>query len=458
MTVFNWEQPGLLHELPESGGFPTPLPGRKELAAEAATHPRPLPGGRAVLVNTGRDQGSLAVQSLETGERKVLAQNARHGRFVGGNIVWLDNDKLMAAPFDLTRLEFSGPPLAIQDGGLFKRGPVGGFDVSANGALVFRQQALSSQPAGGAALLADEPPEPPRNLVWIDRTGKRTAGPSTDPVRASEPRLSPDETRAIVDGSSGPSGSDVWTIDLKRGTVLRLSFTDGEDETGVWSPDGSWIAWAASRGGAGRAVYRRRSDGSGKEEKLWDSGDLHCHAAAWTPDGRGILVTVDSPKTGFDVLLVTLDPKPEAAPLLSDPFNESSVRISPDGRWMAYVSDESGRSEIYARSFPDLGSKIQLSLTGGQEPVWNPGGGELVYRSATTREFMSVTVEGKVALAVTTPRVRASDIGLTRGTLDHTQFTLARDGRILTTEAQTPDAKIDLGFVLGWAQSAGLLK
>src|SRR6185369_9268575 len=117
----------------------TPLPSRKEFAAEAATHPRPLPGGRAVLVNTGRDQTALSVQSLETGERKLLAQNARFARFVGGTIVWLENEKLMGAPFDLARLEFSGPPVAIHDVGLFERFPLAAFDVSADGSLVFVQ-------------------------------------------------------------------------------------------------------------------------------------------------------------------------------------------------------------------------------------------------------------------------------------------------------------------------------
>jgi serine/threonine-protein kinase len=450
ITVFNWEQPGALYEVPETGGSPTAIPGRKELAAEAATYPRPLPGGRAVLLQTGRGQSSLSVQSLDTGERKVLAQNSRSARFVGGSIVWLENDKLMAAPFDLGRLEFSGPPVAIPIDALSEGGPLEGFDVSANGSLLFLHAAKPS--------VAAMAPEANRRLIWIDRSGKRTPGPSTDPVHAAEPRLSPDDTRAIVDGPSGQSGSDVWTVDLQRGTLLRLSFTNGEDETGVWSPDGGWIAWAASRTGQGRALYRRRSDGSGKEEKLWDSEGLHCHAAVWTPDGKGILMTVDSPKTGFDVVLVTLDPKPLAKPLLTDPFNETSVRISPDGRWIVYASDESGRSEIYAQAFPDLGNKIQISLTGGQEPVWRPSGGEIVYRSTASRDFMSVTVEAKGALAVAPPRVLASDVGLSRGDIDHTHYAVARDGRLLTIQAAPSAAKSDLGFVLGWAQDAGLIK
>ena len=457
LAGFNWEEPGVLYELPDSGGTPTPLPGGKELSTETTTYPRPLPGGRAVLLQTGRDPASLSVQSLDTGERKVLAPNTTFGSFVSGNIVWLENDKVMAAPFDLTRLAFSAPPRAIPTGELTKGGPVAGLAVSKNGSLIFARAARASETAVN--------PETTRRLVWIDRSGKRTLGPSTDPMFASEPRLSPDETHAIVDGAAGSESlsmfnapSDVWSVDLRQGTLLRLSFTDGEDETGVWSPDGSWIAWAASRTGQGRGLYRRRSDGSGKEEKLWDSEGRHCHAAAWTPDGRGILMTVDSPKTGFDAVLVTLDPKPSARPLLTDLFNETSVRISPDGRWIAYASDESGRSEIYAQAFPDLGSKIQISLKGGQEPVWRPGGGEIVYRSTASRDFMSVAVEAKGALAVSPPRTLFPDKGLSRGDLDHTVYAVARDGRLLTIQGAPPDARSELGFVLGWAQAAGLVR
>ena len=250
----------------------------------------------------------------------------------------------------------------------------------------------------------------------------------------------------------------MWNIDLRRGALSRLTLTEGEDETGVWSPDGAWVAWASSRAGGGRALYKRASDGSGKEERLWDAQGLHFHTASWTIDGKAVLVTQDNPKTGWDVLLVTLGEKPISTPILADPFNETGARLSPDGRWIAYVSDESGRSEIYARAFPDLSRKVQISVQGGVEPVWHPAGNEIVYRSLASRDFMRVSVETKGALSISPPRVLTSDEGFARGNMDHTRYALARDGRLLALEAGSESARGDMGFVLGWAQAAGLIK
>jgi len=119
---------------------------------------------------------------------------------------------------------------------------------------------------------------------------------------------------------------------------------------------------------------------------------------------------------------------------------------------------QTGRSEICAQAFPDLSSKIQISLTGGQEPVWHPNGGEIVYRSTASREFLSVAVEARGALAVSSPHVLASDAGLYRGDTDHTQYAVARDGRLLAVEEPPLDTKTELRFLMGWGQAAGLLR
>jgi Tol biopolymer transport system component len=240
--------------------------------------------------------------------------------------------------------------------------------------------------------------------------------------------------------------------------MSRFSFGAGEDETAVWSPDGAWIAWASENAGEGRALYRRRSDGSGAAEKLWDSEGRHFHADGWTPGGKGILITVDDPKSGWGVYLVALDPTPSAKPLLRDRFNATAPRVSPDGRWLAYVSDESGRNEVYAQAFPELGRKVQVSVAGGAEPVWHPRGGEIVYRSTSSRTFMSVAVQARETLALSPPRVLVSDAGTARGTADHTQFDVAPDGRLLAVEEPAADARSEMRIVLGWAQAAGLLR
>jgi Tol biopolymer transport system component/aminoglycoside phosphotransferase (APT) family kinase protein len=441
LARFDPDQPGVIYELPEAGGRPTPVVGRPEQATEAVVSPEALPGGRLVLLRVAGARPALAVQSLETGERRVLAQDARFARSVGRSIVWMENGRLVGAPLDPARLAFSRAPAAIPTDGLDAGPSPTALDVSASGSLVFMRGATTE--AG---------------LVWIDRGGTKTRATTREGI-CFDPRLSPDGARVAVQGASGgKDDADVWTVDLRRGTLSRFTFGAGEDETAVWSPDGAWIAWASERAGEGRSLYRRRSDGSGAEERLWISDGRHFHADSWTPDGKGILVTLDDPKAGWDVYLITLGPKPSAKPLLRDSFNEASPRVSPDGRWIIYVSDESGRNEVYAQAFPDLGRKVQVSVAGGTEPIWHPRGGEIVYRSATSRDFMSVAVQARETLVLSPPRVLVSDAGMSRGTPDHTYFDVAPDGRLLASEAQPADARAELHIILGWAQAAGLLR
>jgi eukaryotic-like serine/threonine-protein kinase len=404
---------------------------------------------------------AMAVQSLETGERRVLAHEAGFTRAVGRSLIWMENGRLMSAPFDADRLALAGAPVAISVEGLDDGETPSVLDVSASGAMLFLRSNAASRRAGAdiATVMASRAGNPAltsQGLVWIDRKGAKT------PVDAHEsllddPRLSPDGARVAAQApSSGGDQDDVWAIDLRRGGVSRLSFGDGEDETAVWSPDGAWIAWASSRAGEGRSLYRRRSDGS-VEEKLWSSDGRHFHADGWTLDGKGILISVDNPKTGWDVVLVTLAPTASTKPLLTGPFNETMPRLSPDGRWIVYSSDESGQQEIYAEAFPGLGHRVQVSIDGGSEPVWNPSGGEIVFRAARSRHFMSVSAEGKETLVLSAPRELVSDVGIERGGEDHTEFDVASDGRLLAVAESPPDYRVDMHVILGWAQAAKLL-
>ena len=160
----------------------------------------------------------------------------------------------------------------------------------------------------------------------------------------------------------------------------------------------------------------------------------------------------------FRSLLVTLGEKPTSTPILAESFDETSARLSPDGRWITYVSNESGRSEIYARAFPDLSRKVQVSVTGGAEPVWHPAGNEIVYRSLVSRDFMSVAVQAGESLSISPPRVLTSDKGFARGSLDHTRYAVSRDGRLLALEGGPENAGGEVRLVLGWAQSVGLIR
>ncbi len=188
----------------------------------------------------------------------------------------------------------------------------------------------------------------------------------------TDPRVSPDGRLLALQ-----TGGDVWVHDIGRATLSRLTFEESTDETSAWSPDGRWIAWARNIG-AERRVLRKRADGAGAEETLWTT-NRHVHVAGWTPDDRALVVFVEQPSTKWDILLLPLGEKAAPRPLLASPFNELTPALSPDGRWIAYVSDESGRDEVYVRPFPSLDGKWQVSTSGGNEPVWARNARELFF-------------------------------------------------------------------------------
>ena len=175
--------------------------------------------------------------------------------------------------------------------------------------------------------------------------------------------------------------------------------------------------------------------------------------ASWT--AAGILVTVSDPKTGWDVLLVDPD-KGEARPVFAERFNETSPRVSPDGRLVAFVSDETGRNEVYVRAFPEAGGKIQVSLDGGVQPVWRPGTREIVYRGS--RKIMSATLGPGDAPAVTAPRPLLDDRLGGLEDADHTHFAVLRDGSLLAVAAPDRPPVRDVRIVLDWTRSVGLAR
>jgi Tol biopolymer transport system component len=218
-------------------------------------------------------------------------------------------------------------------------------------------------------------------------------------------------------------------LDLMRGTSTRLTFESAEDETPAWSPDGEWIAYSSDRPGQPRTIFRKRADGSGAEEKLWAT-DAHTHVDGWTPDGRALTVTRTVSATLNDVWLVPIDPAADKARnLLQGRFNEMSARVSPNGRWLAYTSNESGEDQVYVQPFPDLGAKWQVSNRGGSQPVWAPDGGRLFYRGEGA--LMAVDVlSSPGAFSAGVPRREAEDSFHRKGGT-HTGWDVGRDGRMI---------------------------
>ncbi len=391
---------------------------------EAHRQPHVLPGGEAVLFTVFPGRG-IAVQSLKTGFRRMLIQDGVDARYAPtGHLVFARAGTLLAAPFDLKRLEVTGPAVPVADGVRMTVFRIAAhYAFSETGSLVY----TSGGPGGSEDM-----------LVWVDRKG--TSRPlGTSPRSFVHPQLSPDGQKLALDIRE--AGGDVWIHDLVRGTLTRLTFDPGEEETPIWSPDGKRVAFTASRAGQPRSIFWKPAGGGAEE--LLATAPHHLHLTSWSPDGRFLLYYQMAPNTGQDIWLLPLEGDRKPRPMLQTPFNESDAKFSPDGRWVAYVSDETGRNEVYVQAYPGPGGKSQISTEGGTEPAWARSGRELFYRNGD--KMMAVTLETKPGFTAGTPRL------LFQGQYEPT-YDVAPDGqRFLMIKAGAQGAApVQLQLVLNW--------
>lgn len=332
--------------------------------------PHALPGGRALLFTVTTSTGSsVAVVDLETGERRNVIVGADDARYVEpGHLVFTRQGTLFATAFDLDRLEVTGTSRPVVEG-LFThwRGTQTSYAIGAGGMLVYAPGATG----------------PTRDrFVWVDRQGNVEHLP-IEPGNYGHPRLSPDNNHLAYDASR-EGGGDVWVYDLRRQTPTRLTNT-GDNAMPVWSPNGLRVLFASSgRGPPG--LFWHRSDGAGETHKL-----LSTNHSLWPLSwhSKAIAYYELNPETGRDIwvlgseegVLGSSESRPTPRSFQSSRFNERSPMFSPDGRWIAYVSNESGRDEVYVKEFGGSGAQHTISSGGGSEPVWSPAGDELFFRS-----------------------------------------------------------------------------
>lgn len=255
----------------------------------------------------------------------------------------------------------------------------GNYAIAADGTLVYVDAPGTASGAG-----AD------RTLVWVDRAAREE--PLAAPPRAYvQPRISPDGTRIAV--FIGDQEQDTWMWDLQRATLTRLTFAPGIDWFPLWTPDGRRIMFSSAGEGGSLNIFWMPADGTGKPERL-TSGDFH-YATGLSPDGAQVVFYQITQTARGDLLTMSLEGDHRVKPLLQTPFDEQEGTISPDGRWIAYESDSSGRNEIYVRPFPAVaGGQWQVSTAGGRRPLWARDGRELFYL-ATTGALMRVPVEAR---------------------------------------------------------------
>jgi serine/threonine-protein kinase len=362
-----------LWQVSASGGAPQALTALDSAKGETS-HLAPwiLPDGKSVLFcneMAGKGTSSVAIQSLETGERRTLIEGGCQAWYVpSGHLLYFLKDSFRAVPFDPLRLEPNGTDTTVLEG--IGMGGAPQFSVSADGTLVY---------ASGTGYLAQQ------SLVWTGRRGAATPlGPP--PGRYLEPRLSPDARRVALRIIS--ADDDIWIYELARGTQTRLTF-EGENWDPVWSPDGKRIAFCSSRQGPAN-LYSVPADGSGALERLTTS-EREQFPTSFSPDGKILAYTEIDPKTGMDIWMLPLGGKREPRPFLRTAFSEHAPAFSPDGRWIAYVSNESRRDEVYVQPHPASGRKWQVSVEGGREPVWARSGRDLFFRSGD--RMMAVAVQ-----------------------------------------------------------------
>jgi Tol biopolymer transport system component len=351
-----------------------------------------LPDGKSVLfTQVGPQPGNkIIVQSLQTGERKELfaGDNARY--IPTGHIVYAIDNDLFAVPFDLDKLEpVGGPVSAIEDVyvGLNPQ-----YAVSNSGTLVYMPGTAGT--TGSAS-----------TLLWVDRDGKEE--PIAIPADLySNPKISPDGGRvALTVGIL--QNADIKTWDLVRNNLTRLTFAPETDLVPLWSPNGERIAFLSAREGIGK-IYWKAADGTGKAEPLGSGyrvGD-YPFPSSWSADGKTLAVMkINLSELSHDIGVQPMEGEQKYEPLLKESYNESEPKISPDGQWIAYTSDESDRYEVFVRPFPDVesGGRWQVSTDGGYSPLWAPDGRELFYLNGDA--VMAVSVKTEPTFSPETPRM-----------------------------------------------------
>ncbi len=362
-----------------------------EVRLDQARWPQILSDGDTVLFTSQMTGGTidfaLSALRLSSGEVKQHVVDGSSARYVeSGHLVFLREGTLYAAPFDVKRLELAGPAVpVVQDVTMDQTTHAGYYSVARDGTLVY----LSS-----ASRATDE-----TSVVMVDRKG--TEKPLSAPSRPyANIRLSPDGSQLAARVAA--TNVDVWSYSLKRGSLSRLTFQPDEDENPVWMPDGRRIVYSATRENGQRALMRKNADGSGEEEVLWQGG-THTHTTSVSPDQRWLLYADYDGTTRGDMWVLPLEGERKPQPFLKTPFNEYDGRFSPNGNWVAYTSDESGKNQVYVQAFPGPGGKWQVSSEGGDSPVWAPNGKELFFRNGS--RFMVVSIATVPTFSAASPRL-----------------------------------------------------
>jgi serine/threonine protein kinase len=449
----DWTDDGVIYFAPQAG--PTywiPAAGGERVAlptfAASPTNgrfPRLLPGGRHFLfyaLGAPQVQGVFAGR-LDAPESRRLLDADAGAVYARGHVLFVRQGTLFAQRFDVNRLELVGNPAPIASGVAVGEGWIPALSTSASGTIVFR--------AGSPGL--------GRQLAWFDRSGTELRRAGAESVDRYGPRLSPDGRTValtrIVDGNS-----DVWLMDLQRGVMPRLTSDAASEHSAIWSPDGSQIAYSSDKSGFDN-IYLKPASGAGREELLATEAppDVTGRSPSdWSRDGRYLLYRTQSAKTRYDLWARRLDGSAPSFPVAQTEADDRDGAFSPDGKWVAFESDESGRFEIYVQRFPEPGPKWPMSSSGGAQVVWSLDGKELFYISLDG-QLMAVSVrldaERQVVEADAPVALFATHVG-NPVSVFRQQYMLSPDGRGFLFSTVVDDDRVPpITIIQNWKPPTG---
>ena len=414
-----------------SGGTPAPL-----TTPDRGRHAWPtfLPDGKTVLFaavagTVQWDDADIVARRLDTGDQRVVFSGGTRPRYLPtGHLVVERAGNLLVVPFDAAGLQAVGSARAALEGVMANQtsGGVAQYDVSGSGTVVYAT--------------ADHG-ESDREIAWVDRKGaSRTIEGISRPV--SEATIAPDG-RTLALSLQGEN-RNIWTFDLTRGTLSRLTFGDGIDQYPRWTPDGHRIAYSSTKDGPYQ-VYWKAADGSGGEDLLVKAELPGNFPKSFSPDGKWLLFQ-RGVSSGANDLWVTATDGSASRPFVATPGNEIDAQFSPDGRWVAYQSNESGQAEVYVQAFEGKGGKWQISTGNGQLPRWRHDGRELFFRQGDDMMAVSVTVGAGPSFTAGAPE------RLFGGPFERLYDVSRQGDRFLMIKRSEASNQPQLNVVLNWAQ------